>query len=87
MSKLFVFILAFPTDEQSEVEDIPFLGAQDVIDEVLTLLARLETERHEAHEKHLEEIERLEALKRKIDELELRKLRELPALVQRGRVQ
>ncbi|CAL1526941.1 unnamed protein product [Lymnaea stagnalis] len=67
----------------SEKNDIPYLGAQEVIDEVIILLARLENDWHETQEAYLKEVARTEMLRAKIDELRLRRLKELPALVQR----
>ncbi|XP_046576697.1 coiled-coil domain-containing protein 178-like [Haliotis rubra] len=73
--------------EDVEVEDegleIPYLGAEDVIDEVITLLARLENDRHETEGKLEHERGRVTKLTSKIDDLCLRRLRDLPVLVQR----
>ena len=76
--------------EEEVVEDvgleIPYLGAEDVIDEVITLLARLETDRQDTQNRFQQEITTAATLKTKIDELCLRRLRELPVLVQRGEI-
>ncbi|XP_046357907.2 coiled-coil domain-containing protein 178-like [Haliotis rufescens] len=73
--------------EACEVEnqglDIPYLGAEDVIDEVITLLARLENDRHETEGKLGQERGKVSKLTTKIDDLCLRRLRDLPVLVQR----
>ena len=71
-------------EEDIHTDELPYLGAQDVIDEVITLLARLENDRQITYDSYLQEIARANKLIEKIDELQLRKLREMPALVQRG---
>ncbi|XP_005098448.1 coiled-coil domain-containing protein 178 [Aplysia californica] len=70
-------------EEVIDVEEIPYLGAQDVIDEVITLLARLESDRQDTQENYMKEIEKAEKLRQKIDEWQLKRMRELPSLVQR----
>ncbi|GFO13380.1 coiled-coil domain-containing protein 178-like isoform x2 [Plakobranchus ocellatus] len=70
-------------EDDIHTDDLPYLGAQDVIDEVITLLAQLENDRQMTYESYLQEIARANKLIEKIDELQLRKLREMPALVQR----
>lgn len=65
-------------------EGIPYLGAQEVIEEVITLLAELETDRRETQERYIKETLRADWLQRKIDELQLHRLQKLPVLVQRG---
>ena len=74
----------FTEEEEIHTDELPYLGAQDVIDEVITLLARLENDRQVTYNSYLEEIARANKLIEKIDELQLRKMREMPALVQRG---
>ncbi|KAH9515273.1 hypothetical protein Btru_014037 [Bulinus truncatus] len=74
------------TDEEEDddpVQNLPFLDAEGVLKEVLTLLANLENDRQEAHETYIKEVERTQMLQSKIDDLQLRWLKELPALVQR----
>ena len=74
-------------EEEMEEEgglEIPYLGAEDVIDEVITLLARLESDRQDTQGRFKQEMETAVTLKKKIDDLCLRRLRELPILVQRG---
>ena len=66
------------------MEEVPYLGAQDVIDEVMTLLARLENDRQEAQASYMNEIEKAQRLRDKIDDWQLKRMRELPSLVQRG---
>ena len=63
---------------------VPYLGAEEVLDEVITLLARLETERQETEEKIKEERRRVKVLAEKIDQLSQLALEELPMAVQRG---
>ena len=78
-----------PPDEEAVEEEgleIPYLGAEDVIDEVITLLARLETDRLDTQNRYEHELDTAATLKTKIDELCLRRLKELPVLVQRGKV-
>ncbi|RUS92112.1 hypothetical protein EGW08_000136 [Elysia chlorotica] len=70
-------------EEERRTDELPYLGAQDVIDEVITLLARLENDRQVTYDSYLEEIARANKLIERIDELQLRKMREMPALVQR----
>ncbi|XP_041357079.1 coiled-coil domain-containing protein 178-like [Gigantopelta aegis] len=61
----------------------PYLGADEVISEVIVLLARLDNERLETEKKlHLEH-EKVARLSRKIDDLCMRRLRDLPILVQK----
>ncbi|KAI8786931.1 coiled-coil domain-containing protein 178 [Biomphalaria glabrata] len=61
----------------------PFLDAEGVFNEVLTLLANLENDRRETFEAYIKEVARTEMLQKKIDDLQLRWVKELPALVQR----
>ncbi|GFS13551.1 coiled-coil domain-containing protein 178-like isoform X2 [Elysia marginata] len=70
-------------EEDIPTDELPYLGAQDVIDEVITLLARLENDRQITHDSYLTEIARANKLIERIDELQLRKMKEMPALVQR----
>lgn len=63
--------------------EIPYLGAEDVMEEVITLLARLETDRQHTQNRFTQEMDTAVTLKKKIDDLCLRRLRELPQLVQR----
>ncbi|CAG5133489.1 unnamed protein product, partial [Candidula unifasciata] len=72
-----------PVTPDLGVQVIPDLGAQEVIAEVILLISELETDRRETQEKYLKEIRRADWLRRQIDELQLRHLKELPALVQR----
>ncbi|KAL8600724.1 hypothetical protein ACOMHN_057313 [Nucella lapillus] len=72
-------------EEEVEEEglEIPYLGAEDVIDEVITLLARLETDRQNTQDRFHQELDTAVTLKKRIDDLCLRRLKELPELVQR----
>lgn len=69
--------------EQQGGLDIPYLGAEDVIEEVITLLARLENDRIETEKGLKNEKDRVVRLNNKIDNLCLRRMTELPAIVQR----
>lgn len=71
-------------EDTSSDLDLPYLGADDAIDEVIILLARLEADRQETQQHYLEETRTVATLKKKIDDLCLRRLRDLPLLVQRG---
>ena len=62
----------------------PYLGAEDVIDEILTLLARLEDDRQETDIAYEREKERVIRLANKIDSHCQRRITELPAVVQKG---
>lgn len=64
---------------------VPYLGAEEVLDEVILLLARLENERQETEEKILEERQRVKMLAEKIDQLSQLALEEMPLAVQRGK--
>ncbi|XP_052059765.1 coiled-coil domain-containing protein 178-like isoform X2 [Mytilus californianus] len=62
---------------------LPYLGAEDVLDEVVTLLARLENDRVEILKSLENEKEKVVRLNDKIDHLCLVRMRELPIAVQR----
>jgi hypothetical protein len=79
-----MFLLPTETEQSEGGLDIPYLGAEDVIDEVITLLARLENDRIETEKTLKNEKERVVRLNNKIDNLCLRRMTELPAIVQRG---
>lgn len=61
----------------------PYLGAEDVIEEVLTLLARLENDRQETEKALEREKERVIRLVAKIDFHCKRRMKELPSVVQK----
>ncbi|KAK3089571.1 hypothetical protein FSP39_004696 [Pinctada imbricata] len=72
------------TDEAPKEQlEIPYLGAEDVIDEVITLMARLENDRMETESNLRKEKERVVRLNDRIDNLCLKRMRELPSIVQR----
>lgn len=77
--------MLFTDIEQQGGLDIPYLGAEDVIEEVITLLARLENDRIETEKGLKNEKDRVVRLNNKIDNLCLRRMTELPAIVQRGK--
>ncbi|XP_033736853.1 coiled-coil domain-containing protein 178-like [Pecten maximus] len=70
-------------DEDYGGLDVPFLGAEEVVDEVITLLARLENDRQEVINKLEQEKEKVIRLNGKIDRLCLKRLVEMPAVVQK----
>ena len=72
----------------SEEEDalLPYLGAEDVLDEIVTLLARLENDRMEILKSLVHEKEKVVRLNEKIDHLCLVRMRELPIAVQKGKI-
>ena len=74
------------TEEEREGLEIPFLGAEDVIEEVITLMARLENDRLETEGSLRREKERVVRLNDRIDNLCLKRMRELPSIVQRGKL-
>ena len=65
--------------------EIPYLGAEDVIDEVITLLAKLETDRQDTKKNLQKEKERVNTLSSKIDNLSEQRLHTLPEAVQSGK--
>ena len=65
--------------------EIPYLGAEDVIDEVITLLAKLENDRRETKRNLKQEKERVEMLSSRIDHLSEQRLQALPEAVQNGK--
>ena len=67
------------------ITTIPYLGAEDVIEEVMTLLARLENDRLETEEALVREKERVIRLGAKIDHFCTQRMVDLPAAVQRGK--
>ena len=65
--------------------DIPYLGAEEVIDEVITLLARLENDRRTSRQNLKKEKERMEMLQDNIDKLAMHRMAEFSESVQRGK--
>ncbi|XP_071485691.1 coiled-coil domain-containing protein 178-like [Diadema antillarum] len=65
-----------------EEEPVPHLGAEEVIDEVVTLLGRLETDRADTEGLFQKEKVRVEWLQGKIDRISQKRLYELPRVVQ-----
>ena len=65
--------------------DVPYLGAEEVIDEVLALLARLENDRRGARVNLEKETGRIKMLQGRIDQLAMTRMAEFPDAVQRGR--
>lgn len=67
-------------------EELPQLGAEEVIDEVVTLLGRLESDRQDTEDSLEKEKKRVVWLQGKIDRLAQKRLVELPKAVQKGRI-
>ena len=66
-------------------DNLPHLGAGDVVDEVVALLAKLECERCEVLDALQRERQRSEVLKVRINEFCKKRLVDLPKAVQAGR--
>lgn len=64
--------------------NIPYLGAEEAVQEVMTLLARLENDRQETEKALEREKERVLRLGAKIDYHCQRRMKELPEVVQKG---
>ncbi len=74
------------TGDKQSVTDltIPCLGAEDVVDEAVSLLAKLEDDRVETKNQLESEKERVQMLSSKIDALADQRLKALPLAVQKG---
>ncbi|XP_066272114.1 coiled-coil domain-containing protein 178-like [Branchiostoma lanceolatum] len=70
-------------EEPIAVPELPYLGAEEVIDEVMALLGRLEADRLDTENKLVEEKQKGKRLQAKIDMLSHRRMVELPLSVQR----
>ena len=64
--------------------DLPYLGADDVIEEVVVILAKLEKDRMETRSSLQKERDRGKKLRSKIDTLAQDRLINLPKAVQKG---
>lgn len=64
--------------------DIPYLGAEEVVDEVMTLLARLENDRRQTRKNLKREQDRISMLQGRIDQMAQRRLEEFSEAVQNG---
>jgi hypothetical protein len=64
---------------------IPYLGAEEVLDEVMTLLGKLETERIDCKTNHKQQKHIVENLGAKIDAYAEYRMNELPKAVQNGK--
>lgn len=80
-----------PAEEKSAGEavhepeaDVPYLGAEDVIEEVMTLLARLDNDRQLTQEKLKNERSKVQKLEDRMEALGMKRLVDLPQLVQQG---
>ncbi|XP_006822410.1 uncharacterized protein LOC102808581 [Saccoglossus kowalevskii] len=72
-----------PPGLEMEIEaEIPTLGAEEVIDETVTLLGRLETDRRDTADRLEEEKKRSDMLRARIDKLAEKRMYELPLAVQ-----
>ncbi len=65
-------------------EEIPHLGAEEVIEESFNLLGRLETDRANTVTDYEKEQKRVEWLQGRIDRLAMKRMHELPKVVQNG---
>ncbi|XP_033123693.1 coiled-coil domain-containing protein 178-like isoform X2 [Anneissia japonica] len=65
-----------------EEEEVPNIGAEVVIDEVVTLLGRLETDRMDTEKTFYKEKQRVIWLRERIDKLANHRMQELPKAVQ-----
>ena len=74
----------FITEESLSDDNLPYLGAEEAITEVTTLLARLENDRQETEKMLDHEKERVLRLGAKIDYHCQRRMKELPEVVQKG---
>ncbi|KAL4236342.1 hypothetical protein ACF0H5_004729 [Mactra antiquata] len=71
-------------EEPAPVKDAtPYLGAEEVINETLTLLARLENDRQETEKALKKEKERVIILGAKIDNLCQKRIQEFPVVIQK----
>ena len=70
--------------EEDEDEDRWYLGTEEVIEETITLLAKLETDRQETLKTLTEERKRTGKLRQSIDDMAVRRLLDLPEYVQKG---
>jgi hypothetical protein len=70
--------------EPSPTEALPYLGAEEVIDEVILLLAKMESGRKDNLDSLAKERQRSEMLKTKIDSRSHQRMVDLPIAVQRG---
>lgn len=70
---------------EHESPEVPFMGIEDVTEEVILLLARLETDRQETLKNLHKERERVKMLKSKINDLAEKRMKELPVAVQKGK--
>ena len=65
-------------------EEIPHLGAEEVIEEVFILMGRLETDRADTVTGYEKEQKRVEWLQGRIDALAWKRMKELAKVVQNG---
>ena len=65
-------------------EEIPHLGAEEVIEEVFILMGRLETDRADTVTSYKKEQKRVEWLQGRIDALAWKRMKELAKAVQNG---
>ena len=64
---------------------LPYLGAEEVIDEVITLIAKLEKDRRETKDLLKSEKDRVARLGNQIDKVAQQRMEELPQCVQKGK--
>ncbi len=81
---IFTFVPEVSRIPSPEAPEVPYLGAEEVLDEVLVLLAKLEADRQETIEATKREKARVTMLQQQIDALNMQRLKDLPEFVQRG---
>ena len=72
--------------EPSPTDMLPYLGAEEVIEEVVLLLAKMETGRKDHLDCLAKERQRSEMLKCKIDHYQSDRMLNLPVEVQKGKL-
>ena len=81
----FSFFVCMSTTAGNLLEDIPHLGAEEVIDEVFNLLGRMEADRTDTCTLYDKEQKRVDWLQGRIDKLAAKRMHELPKVVQNGK--
>jgi hypothetical protein len=73
------------TAKTDEKEELGLVSGNGIVDEVLALLGRLETDRVNTEQTIQKERERVQQLRKAIDQHAYKRMQELPVCVQRGR--
>lgn len=76
-----------PTAQTEYLEEPELLPGHEIVDEVLTLLGRLETDRVNTQQMLVKERERVQQLGKSIDQHACKRMHELPNAVQKGNFQ